>query len=351
MRAFKRAFRKASEDKNAIRVLIAALGSALVAGTLPELLKLIPGQNITLGVIFVAGFLVLAASWISINSRSGVGIAVFLQPTPTSNWSENKLLEQSTVAKGQHLSFFYINVDELNPSLTGIDRVNLTQRVIESRLKEEHYSKSNTIHFYLACNLSSSFRLGQQTFNRGHGDQLRIFEFDNVVVQQVPTSKAQTGLPPLSLKVTLDGPETTPERYHLGSMIRQQPINFGRQDSSQANRHALVLKIADTPNMIEEATAAARGASSEQTRYLVGPDDVCSTALILECTAPAFPNDGAAYNELLRKIVQDWTLYLATQESSYNSTPEGRLFISAPTSLAFALGALMPFSSKVIDRI
>lgn len=351
MRAIKEAFSKIYEDKNAVKVMIAALGSALVAGTLPELLKLIPGQNVTLVVIFVVGLIVLAASWISMNGRSGVGIAVFLPPSPEAKWSETKLLEQSAVAKRQHLSFFYVNVDELQPGLVGIDRVNLAQRVIESRLKEEHHVKPSAVHFYLACGLSSSFRLGQQTFNRDQGGQLRIFEFDKVIVQQVPTSRAQASLPPLSLKVTSDGAATTPESYNLGSLIRQQPVNLGSDGSIRVNRHALVLKIADTRNMVEEAIAAARGASPEQTGYLVGPNDVCSTALVLECTATTFPNDSAAYNELLRKIVQDWNLYLATQASSYNSIPEGRLFISAPTSLAFALGALLPFSTKVIDRI
>ncbi|MFH9768161.1 hypothetical protein ACH4N4_09385 [Streptomyces microflavus] len=346
----RRGYRKISEDRAIFSALFAALGSALVAGTFPELLKLIPGKTTTLAVISISGFLILSVSWINLHGRTGVGVAVFLQPTPSSGWSDARLIERSSTAKSHHVSFFYVNVDELHPGLTADARAGLTQRAIEARLKEEEAKNSSHISFYLACGLANAFRLGQQIFT-AQGAQLRVFEFKEISVHQVSSAGPNLTLPPLILEGTPSGPRATQASYQLAPIIRRDTITLSPAAGQAINRHALILNITNNPNMITEAQDAAQGAQGPHGRYSVGVNDVCSSALVYECTASAFPDDRSAYNELLKDIVQYWTFYLSTKVSAHGLAPEGRLFISAPSSLAFSLGALLPASTVVIDYI
>ncbi len=347
----RRSYRRVNEDRAILSALFAALGAALVAGTLPELLKLIPGDNKTLAVIMVIGFIVLAASWINLHGRTGVGVAVFLQPTPTSGWSDARLVEHSSAAKGHHVSFFYVNVDELHPGLTADGRASLTQRVIEARLKEEESKNASHISFYLTCSLSNAFRLGQQVFNSTQGAQLRVFEFKEISVHQVPSVGPSTPLPPLVLQGTPLGPQTTQASYQITPIMQRGTVALTPVGGQNPNRHALILNITNNPTMVSEAKQAAQGTQGSHGRYAVGPNDVCSSALIYQCTAATFPDDKSAYNELLKDIVQYWDFYLSSQASGYGTPPEGRLFISAPSSLAFSLGALMSESTSVVDYV
>ncbi|MFD5902002.1 hypothetical protein ACFWHG_10905 [Streptomyces microflavus] len=347
----RRSYRRVNEDRAILSALFAALGAALVAGTLPDLLKLIPGKNATLAGILVIGFMVLAASWINLHGRTGVGVAVFLQPTPTSGWSDSRLTELSSSAKGRHINFFYVNVDELHPGLTAGRRASLTERVIEARLKEEESRNSSHISFYLTCGLANAFRLGQQVFNSTQGTQLRVFEFKEISVHQVSNAGPNTPLPPLVLHGTPLGPQATEASYQLTPIMRRDMVTLNPVGGQSPNRHALILNITNNPTMIDEAKRAARGVQGPQGRYTVSANDVCSSALIYHCTASSFPNDESAYNELLKDIVQHWSFYLSSQASSHGSPPEGRLFVSAPTSLAFSLGALLPTTTSVVEYI
>lgn len=256
-------------------------------------------------------------------------------------------MQHSKEAREGHISFFYVNVDDLHPNLLGSARVELAQRVIESRLKEESDKKSSSISFYLTCNLKSAYRLGQQIFNAGA--QLRIKQFKSILVHQVLGPGLRTPLPPLELRGTPTGPELVTVSYALSSLVNRRIQDFAANSSLTVNRHALIINISRQPTMTSEALAAAAGIQSPNGRYAIGAADICSSALVVESVTPTFPNEPDAYSELLRLITQDWALYLATKSSSHASAAEGRIFISAPNSLAFALGALLPETTKVVE--
>ncbi|MEU5046524.1 hypothetical protein [Streptomyces griseorubiginosus] len=322
-----------------------------MAGTFPELLKLIPGKTTTLWIVMIVGFLILAASWVNLHGRTGVGVAVFLQPTPNSGWSDSRLIQHSSTTKGSHVSYFYVNVDELHPGLTADARADLTQRAIEARLKEEEPKNSSHISFYLTCSLPNAFRLGQRIFNGAQGAGLHILEFKEISVHHVPSSGPNSPLPPLLLEGTPNGPQANQGSYQLGPIVSRNSVSLSPVGGQNVNRHALILNITSNLAMVTEAKSAAEGAQGSQGRYVVGPQDLCSSALVYQCTTPTFPNDRSAYNELLKDIIQYWEFYLSTKATQHGSTPEGRLFISGPASLAFSLGALMPNSTTVVDYI
>ncbi|MFF6993000.1 hypothetical protein [Streptomyces sp. NPDC010273] len=347
----RRSYRRINEDRAILSALFAALGSALVAGTFPEILKLIPGKTRTLWIIMIVGFLVLVASWVNLHGRTGVGVAVFLQPAPNSGWSDTRLVQHSSTTRGHHVSFFYVNVDELHPGLTGDARADLTQRAIEARLKEEEPKNSSHVSFYLTCGLANAFRLGQSIFSSNQGAGLRILEFKDISVHQVATSGPNSPLPPLTLEGTPSGPQTNQSGYQLTPIVSRNSILLTPASGQNPNRHALILNVTNNLAMVTEAKDAAEGTQGPNGRYAVGPQDLCSSALIYQCTAPTFPNDKSAYNELLKGIVQDWSFYLSTKATSYGSAPQGRLFISGPTSLAFSLGALISDITKVVEYV
>lgn len=300
---------------------------------------MIPGGRTTEVSISLAGFLVLAVSWISLHGRSGVGVAVFLQPEPTSGWSDARLVEYATEARGRHISFFYVNADDLY-SGPGVDRRQLTQKVIEARLREENPKRSSQISFYLTCGLVNSYHLGREVFNSTSGASLRIHDFQDIAVHQVSNSGSVGALPPLQLVGTPAGPRTSDTSYQLPNSVQ---IQIETLNPGSANRHALIVCI--SPNAAGHANEA-RGAARTgvHAHYQVTAGDICSTALVVECSN--FPNDHRAYNELLRQILHYWLGHLSSMHASNGSSPDGRLFISAPTSLAFALGALMPSISR-----
>ncbi|SCE35666.1 hypothetical protein GA0115240_154118 [Streptomyces sp. DvalAA-14] len=342
----RRSYRRVNEDRAVLAALVAAIGTAIVASTLPDFLIMIPGGRRTEIFISVVGFLILAVSWISLHGRSGVGVAVFLQPEPTSGWSDARLLEYAAEAKGRHISFFYVNADELHPG-PGVDRKSLTQKVIEARLKEENPRKSSQISFYLTCGLGNSFHLGREIFNSMQGASLRVRDFQEIAVHQVSNSGAVGTLPPLQLVGTPAGPRTSEANYPLPASVRMQTVAL---NPGHINRHALIVCISQ--NSASRAVDAQDAAQSgTHARYQVTAHDVCSTALVIEC--PNFPNDHRAYNELLKRTLHTWAGHLSSMNASQGSIPEGRLFISAPTSLAFALGALLPSTprTQIIDYI
>lgn len=335
----RRSYRRVNEDRAILAALVAAIGTAIVASTLPDFLGMIPGGKRTEICILIVGFLILAASWISLHGRSGVGVAVFLQPEPTSGWSDARLLEYAAEAKGRHVSFFYVNADELHPG-SGVDRRRLTQKVIEARLKEENPRKSSEISFYLTSGLENSFHLGREVFNSTQGASLRVHDFQEIAVHQVSNSGAVGALPPLQLVGTPTGPRTAEANYQLPSSVQMQTVTL---NPGNINKHALIVCISqNSASRAMDAQVAAR--TGTHARYQVSAGDICSTALVIEC--PDFPNDHRAYNELLKRTLQAWAGHLSSMNASHGSVPEGRLFISAPTSLAFALGSLLPLSPR-----
>lgn len=342
----RRSYRRVNEDRAILAALVAAIGTAIVASTLPDFLSMIPGGKRTEIFISAIGFLILAVSWVSLHGRSGVGVAVFLQPEPTSGWSDARLLEHAAEAKGKHVSFFYVNADELHPG-SGVDRKRLTQKVIEARLKEENPQKASQISFYLTCGLGNSFHLGREIFNTTHGASLRVRDFQEIAVHQVSSSGSVGALPPLQLVGTPAGPRTSETNYQLPSSVQRQTVAL---NSGHANRHALIVCI--SPNSASRAIEAQNAArAGSHARYQVTAGDICSTALVIACSD--FPNDHRAYNELLKRTLDGWESHLSSMNASHGSAPEGRLFISAPTSLAFALGALMSSAlrTEIIDYV
>jgi hypothetical protein len=342
----RRSYRRINEDRAILAALIAAIGTAIVASTLPDFLSMIPGGRTTEICISAAGFLVLAVSWISLHGRSGVGVAVFLQPEPTSGWSDARLMEYAAEVRGRHVSFFYVNADDLH-SGPGVDRRQLTQKVIEARLREENPKRSSQISFYLTCGLENSFHLGREVFNSAHGASLRIHDFQDIAVHQVSNSGTVGALPPLQLVGTPAGPRTSNSAYQLPATVRIQAVAL---NNGNVNRHALIVCI--SPNAAGRAAEAREAArTGAHARYQVTAGDICSTALVVECSD--FPNDHRAYNELLRQTLRAWLSHLSSMNASHGSVPDGRLFISAPTSLAFALGALMPSvpRTQIIEHV
>ncbi|WP_386430819.1 hypothetical protein [Streptomyces polygonati] len=330
--------------------MIAAIGTALVTSIMPEFLDMIPGGNGTKIGITAFGTMMLAGSWLSIYGKTGVGVAVFLKPNPNSAWLDTRLLEYSREARSQHVSSFYVNVDELSPGAS-TDRVGITQRVIEARLREENPKRSTGISFYLTCGLANSYNLGSQLFNSTQGSQLRVRDFREISVFNIPPSGTAAPLPPLRLLGAPNGPQTLQGNYSLTSLIQitTQQLNG---PASADNRHALIIHIASgSPNMVTDAMDAARHGS--HARYQVAANDTCETALIFARHVASFPDDSKAYNAVLKEVVQRWSAHLAAHSGANGLPAEGRLFISAPTSLAFALGALIPAAgpTKVIDYL
>ncbi|MBY4208901.1 hypothetical protein HQO44_20840 [Rhodococcus fascians] len=338
-----------SEDRSRLLVLLSAMGAALVAGTLPELIKIIPGSNWTMASIFVVGLAIIAVTWISLNARSGVGVAIFLPPTTTSNWSDRELLHTASQARRQHVNFFYLNINDLQGELDDQFRVGLAQRVLEARLNEERSHKSSHISFYLSSSLADAYMLGQQTFRSNDPARLHVTQFASISVNQVSRGWNASKPPAINLTGTSTGPAATSDGGEVSTYLSEDIITFPGVPPEATHRTALIVCLIASDTMVGEAKIAASGQQQSTSRkYEVTANDVCGRALIFRLSVPQVPTDSEMYNLIMRRISEKWSLFVQMQTNTHSNTQSERLFIASPVSIAFALGALLPQSTKAV---
>lgn len=325
------------------------MGAALIAGTLPELIKILPGSNWTMASIFVVGLTILAVTWINLNARSGVGVAIFLPPTTTSNWSDRELLHTASQARRQHVNFFYLNINDLQGELDDQFRVGLAQRVLEARLNEERSHKSSHISFYLSSSLADAYMLGQQTFRSNDPARLHVTQFTSISVNQVSRGLNASTPPAINLTGTSTGPAATSDGGEVSTYLSEDLITFPDVPHEATHRTALIVCLIASDTMVGEAKIAASGQQQSASRkYEVTANDVCGRALIFRLSVPQVPTDSEIYNLIMRRISEKWSLFVQMQSNTHSSTQSERLFIASPVSIAFALGALLPQSTKAV---
>lgn len=359
MNRVRRALRSLKEDRSSGRVIVSAAGSGLVAGTFPQLLLLVPGGNVTLAWVCCLGFAALGAGWTLSHSRSGVGIVIFQKPSASSSWPEDETLARAESAKSEHVGFFYVNVDALQPGVVGDARFQLARGVVQARLHELKESAASSVSFYLTSNQVDAFKLGAAlvpvvgsgVLPRTGGPAILVHQVRRPTVSMGghATRRITPPLPPLRFRVSNGAAIAEATSFPLASVIEREIHQFAASLGRPINHHALIVSIADNPDMRVQALGAAAVGGGDH--YIGGSSIMCSSAVVFDCPHPPFPSDSAAYNALLAQIVEYWESYLARKSQENSSEAKGFLFLSGPVSLAFSLGGLMtPGRTEIVEQ-
>lgn len=326
-------------------VIAGACGSALVAGTLPELLKLFPGGNITLAVIAILGLLVLTIAWTALNVRTRFGVVIFLSTTPDDLAQNLRMQGFVDRHRDKHLKLFYVNGNYLAPTADRDARITLAQRVMQERLSEESAWQVGSIDFYLRCDFPSAYQLARVTLGRGDDNampfgglgRIRIHQFDH------GSTTLEDDVIELTHHRWVLQPATSPAPQGV-RVTGYQPI--GKPRLELQNRCAIVVNLFGDPASIAKARRAANG-GDPSTGYVVEDRDRCGGEILIEASLNTEP--AVSHQAIVAAVVNEWEKFVKSRDDA--SRAQGRLFVHGPVAIVFALGALLPNSVELVPYV
>jgi hypothetical protein len=263
-------------------VVMGACGSALVAGTLPELLGLVPGGKLTLAGIALLGLVALVLAWIASNARASFGVVIFLAATPDDVVENSRMQGFVDQKRDRHLKLFYVNGDYLASTTDRDDRIGIAQRVMYERLAEEAAWQGTSVEFYLRCDFPSAYRLARATLARESDGSMPFGGLGNIRIHQFDHGSTRVGNDAIELVHHRWGlqPASSPDAEGI-SVTSHRPI--GRPSPEDEDRCAIVVNLFGDPATMAKARRAAAKADPS-TGYVVKNNDRCGHEILIEAS-------------------------------------------------------------------
>jgi hypothetical protein len=309
----------------------------------------------------VAGFL-----WYRDRRKKGIGVYIhFVRPESGPNQA-TILSSVRTWMEKHHRDWFRAGPDR--PDEKTEQRVDIMLASIRHRLDEVESWAGGTpsLFLYVQCGLREAFSLGQR--------MAPIWGFHHAT--GVNHDLDSWALPPVDVHIRTMSGHSPKRPYHLDlakaltmpcadrSLVAAMPKILTTHDpngSALGQPHRLAVLVHAAPDnpaqegrraFIREALAAAAG--DIESGYEVEPDDICDRSLTLGMSVSLLVEalddvDGAEAAVFLAAMREHWEEYA---RSSYGTADVPvRLFMQAPSILAFALAALFPVNSRLVRRI
>lgn len=360
-------------------ILLGAIGTALSLGAVPDLVLAFAKwvslpEWVVLSVAAVSGVGLLTTAYVWLKARDGVGIVLFLPPRPNAHWSRERLDAMAAHALQNHQTTFRIDIDDLYPDLReGPDRLRLAQKLIQARLNEELGPGggvgSTKVTFYLTSTLPDAFELGKQLKFQVH-DHMRIHGEDGL--PEGP-AEAQGAGRILVAQTSEELGKTLFTAIHVDSRLYQAPrgtraarvadlLQFSERENSPADGAAgtlaLIADLTHNPGMRGTAwRVASTGRVAPEGRHLGYVLDrrdpwadgtPCSAALVVTGPNDHLPDDQAAYEGVAAAVIARWRAFI--KEHQRDGGVEFLLFLAAPVSVAFALGATIGHYTRIVPH-
>jgi len=337
---------------------------AFVAGAGPNLAQLL--HPLALLGVSVAAAGVAGVLWYRDRRKKGIGVYIhFGRPGPGPS-QEAILSSVRTWMEKHHRDWFRAGPDRLDEKTE--QRVDIMLASIRHRLDEVESWAGGTpsLFLYVQCGLREAFALAQR--------MAPIWGFHNPA--RISQDLDAWTLVPVDVHIRTMSGHSPKRPYHLDlakaltvpcadrSLVAATSKILTTHDpngsaSGQPYRLAVLVYAApDNPAQqgreafIREALAAAAG--SIESGYDVGPDDICGRSLTLSMSVSLLVEalddiNGVEAAIFVAAIREHWEEYA---QSSYGTTDVPvRLFMQAPSILAFALAALFPVNSRLVRRV
>ncbi|MEU8201436.1 hypothetical protein [Streptosporangium sp. NPDC049046] len=364
---------------------LAGVAAAVAAGTVPDVIKGWMGdQKWFLTVLCVAAAAVFTGINLWQQRSRGVGIVIAL---PRENWrgpwSDQWVSAAVNHARRGHDSCFVVR-REIEVAVPGADPVTrvaarearedaleLAYELVSARLTELSESDPSTpVSLYVNAGLPDAFDLGAKfKFNvqrdlRGISPDLglkrSVAESDELGGSSVAgpdefgggagpvlpqrSERAQSDFfPSVRISSRLKDPLTSAEAVRAAKLARvvEEPDFEG---DAEGRAVALVVHLADNPMMVAQALrAAADGCADTGGRW-----ERCRAALVIDGGPSNLPETAADFELVVRHVYAAWRAWMVAHPRY--AELRTRLFITAPASVAFALGWLIGHEVRVVPH-
>ena len=350
-------------SKIEFRELASWLTAGLAAGSIPALILQFPiGFWILVGVWLLA---ITVGSLLWYHDRRKVGVGVFVHlPSPSEldqDSAQRVLPEIHRLMKSRHHGWFRSGPENSDTFYDTSRRADWIIRSIQYRFDETRLTSGNNtpLFLYLFCRNPESYSLGSRARQvwRQQDNQLPASANEGAPAQipldfRVRQFDTYTGKTDELFELDLSK-VTLPPTDKLGGAISSDVVNLSNVSSStqpsSTPRLAIIIHAGEQKGLEpfkRFALDAAKGGSCHG--YLTTESDVCDNAII-------FPIDQNSLVSALRearaepfvqRIYEDWrdqSILLYGRDD----VPV-RVFMTAPSLLAFALGSIFPNDSRII---
>ncbi|MEU7002661.1 hypothetical protein [Nonomuraea sp. NPDC046570] len=349
---------------------LAGVAAAVAVGTVPDVIKSWLGdQRELLTALCVASAAVFAGINLWQQRSKGVGIVIAL---PRTNWRAAWSVQWAAAAvahaRRHHDSCFTVrqDIEAASPDDDAEAKaaareartatIELACNLVNARLTElAEADPSTPVSLYVNAALPDAFELGA-TFKFNVHRRLRSIGAPS---KGVDGSSTRASAPAEELEAVADvvlsqraefartdffpavrisgrlkeppGPAETVRAAKLAKVI-EEPDFDGAPDGEAV---ALVVHLADNPMMVAEALLAAR----EGCLDVNGRWERCRAALVIDGAPANMPETTGDFELVVRHVYAAWSAWI--KERPHYAGLRPRLFITAPASVAFALGWLM----------
>ncbi|MEV0971071.1 hypothetical protein [Microtetraspora glauca] len=341
---------------------LAGVAAAVAAGTVPDVIKSWLGdQRGFLTALCVVSAAVFAGINLWQQRSKGVGIVIALPRTNwRAPWSTQWAAAAVAHARRHHDSCFTVRrdivaatpEDDAEAKATArearVDAIEFACELVNVRLTElAEADPSTPVSLYVNAALPDAFELGARfKFNvhrrlRGVGASPHddaSADDRNAIADVVLPQRAEFARTDFFTAVRISGrlkdPLTPAEAVRAAKLatVIEEP-EFG--DVPDGGAVALVVHLADNPMMVAEALRAAR----EGCLDVNGRWERCRAALVVDGGPANIPESTGDFELVVRHVYGAWSAWIEARPEYVGLCP--RLFITAPASVAFALGWLM----------
>ncbi|MFF4411568.1 hypothetical protein ACFYY8_03505 [Streptosporangium sp. NPDC001559] len=339
---------------------LAGVAAAVAAGTLPDVIKSWLGERrpfLTVLCVVAAGVFTGINLW---QQRSkGVGIVVSLPREGRRDpWNSQWVVAASDHARRGHDSCFTVR-RAVPPSGSGAegnaggdtareDALEVAYELVSARLTELSAADPSTpVSLYVNAALPDAFELGAK-FKFHVQRELRGMR---EIPERVP---ARVTLPQRSERPHTDfftavrisgrlkdplSPAEAVRAARLAEVVEEPDF----ESDPEGRAVAVVVHLSDNPLMVAQALRAA-GTGCADTR---GEWARCRAALVVDGGPANLPETTADFELVVRHVYAAWRAWTRARPQYAGLTH--RLFIAAPTGVAFALGWLFGHTVRVVE--
>ncbi len=328
------------------------LSAALFGGAVPELLLMFGKRYLWLvWVIAAAGAGVL---WWRDRRRDGIGVLVSLPQVPGIDQTDGLVKQIDTFMGSNHRGWFRAGPEDSKIARVPNSRAHWAIETIRHRLLElDARSSDSSVFLYLHCRQEESFHLGRASaavWTKGAkllaGASSRATPRLAVKVRYISTYDQRTKAEYYEIDLTQEYVDGVPAG-NVDTVDLRPRLPEG---APPPRRLALAVLASDEDGNVtpfkQSVMEAVTGGDDHS--YAVGSDDFCDRLLVISISPDALIEalkKGRAAR-FIHFIDKQWRLHAADWYGS--DDVEVLLFIKGPSIIAFAAGALLPESSRLI---
>jgi hypothetical protein len=330
------------------------MSAALIGGAVPDLL-IVAGDRYLL-VVWIVAIAIGAVLWVLDYKRVGIAVLVSLPEIVGEDETEGIVRQIDRWMINKHRGWFRAGPEY--PSIVNLPqaRADWAIETIQHRLKEldPTADDATTVFLYLHCRQEEAFHLGRASDEVWRTDSSQRLSADgghrrsiqlSLIVRYISTYADRKSGDYFEIDLSKKSKHAADQ-----GLAEQMDLSDKWAKGTHPRRLALAVYASDERGSLDQfksnVVSAVTGGSEHS--YAVASGDDCDHALFISIPPAALVSslkDGSA-QQFISYIEREWRAYA---EQAYGSPDvEVRVFVKGPALIAFAAGAILPRTSKLI---